>query len=150
MPAYFDRGKAFFLKKDYERAIEDWEVVINQFDERNLMTLDFLGLASTHLRNEAKAARYFEEAVRLDERLTYAPAHAHLGALRYNQRVYDDAIKECTKAIEIDRMLVDAYSTRSLAYKATKQIDKAKADEREVAKLRGAARDGQRPAERRQ
>jgi tetratricopeptide (TPR) repeat protein len=79
------------------------------------LTLDYLGLAYSQVQNEVKAIRDFEDAVRLDDTRSYAPAHAHLGAVRYNQRDFDGAIKECTVAIEIDRTLAEAYKTRSLA-----------------------------------
>jgi serine/threonine-protein kinase len=137
--AYFDRGRAFYLKKDYPRAIEDWERVARNLDDRDSMTLDFLGLAYSMSRNEVKASRYFEDAVRHDTSRTYAPAHAHLGAVRYNQKDFEAAIKECTTAIEIDPNLIEAYRTRSRAFTATNQLDRARADE-ERADALGKAR----------
>ena len=78
--AHFDRGKAFYLKKDYTRAIDDWERLVRDRNENDSMTLDYLGLAYSQLQNEVKAARYFEDAIRVDSAHAYAPAHAHLGA----------------------------------------------------------------------
>ena len=100
------------------------------------MTLDYLGMAYSRLQNEAKAARYFEDAIRLDRTHTYAPAHAHLGAARYNQRDYEAAIKESTAALAIDPTLAEAYSTRSLAFRTLKQPDRARADQEQAAQLR--------------
>jgi tetratricopeptide (TPR) repeat protein len=134
--AYFDRGRAFYLKKDYERAIEDWERVARNLDDRDCMTLDFLGLAYAKIQNPFKATRYFEDAVRLDDTRTYAPAHAHLGDIRCQQKDYVSAIKECTTAIEIDPTFVEAYSTRSRAFKEMKQLDRASEDEKRVEQLR--------------
>ena len=57
--ARFDRGQAFYLKKDYTRAIDDWERLVRDRDENDSMTLDHLGLAYSQLQNEVKAARYF-------------------------------------------------------------------------------------------
>jgi tetratricopeptide (TPR) repeat protein len=144
-PAYFDRGKAFFLKKDYPRAIDDWERVARDLVDRDSMTLDYLGLAYSRLQNEAKAARYFEDAVRLDDKRTYAPAHAHLGAVRYNQKDFDGAVKECTAAIEIDKTLAEAYSTRSLAFQALKRPEQWRADAEQAHRLRERPQDGRRP-----
>jgi len=134
--ARFDRGKAFYLKKDYSRAIDDWERIVRDRDENDSMTLDYLGLAYSQLQNEVKAARFFEDAIRVDSAHTYAPAHAHLGAARYNQRDFPAAIKECTAALEIDPTLAEAYSTRSLAFRTMKQPDRARADQEQAAQLR--------------
>ena len=109
------------------------------------MTLDHLGLAYSRLQNDVKAARYFEDAVRLDDTRSYAPAHAHLGAVRYNQKDFDGAVRECTAAIEIDQALAEAYATRGLAFKALKQLDRARADEEQADRLRGSRQDGRRP-----
>jgi tetratricopeptide (TPR) repeat protein len=134
--AYFDRGRAFFLKKDYERAIDDWERVARNFDDCDSMTLDFLGQAYAQLQNELKAMRYYEDAVRLDDNHRYAPAHAHLGAMRYKQKDYVSAIKECSAAIQIDPNYADAYTTRGRAYQALEQPDRARADEKRAEELR--------------
>jgi tetratricopeptide (TPR) repeat protein len=134
--ARFDRGKAFYLKKDYPRAIDDWERIVRDRDATDSMALDYLGMAYSQVQNEAKAARYFEDAIRADSAHTYAPAHAHLGAARYNQRDFPAAIKECTIALEIDPTLAEAYATRSLAFRTLKQPDRARADEEQAAQLR--------------
>ena len=134
--ARFDRGKAFYLKKDYTRAIDDWERLVRDRNENDSMTLDYLGMAYSQLQNEVKAARYFEDAIRVDSTHTYAPAHAHLGAARYNQRDYPAAIKECTAALAIDPTFAEAYSTRSLAFRTLKQLDHARADQEQAAQLR--------------
>jgi tetratricopeptide (TPR) repeat protein len=141
-PAYFDRGRAFYLKRDFARAIDDWEHLIRTCDDSDPMTRDYLGLAYAQLDNAAKAVRYFEDAVRLDHTHSYAPAHAHLGALRYNQKDFAAAIQECTRALEIDPALADALTTRSLAYRALKQPDRARADQEAAIRLRGRATAG--------
>jgi tetratricopeptide (TPR) repeat protein len=136
-PAYFDRGRAFYLKRDYARAIEDWEHLIRDLDDNDPMTRDYLGLAYAQLDNAARSVRYFEDAVRLDHTHAYAPAHAHLGALRYNQRDFAAAVKECTTALEIDPTLAQALTTRSLAYRALRQPERARADQEQAERIRG-------------
>jgi tetratricopeptide (TPR) repeat protein len=135
-PAYFNRGRAFYLKHDYARAIDDWERVARNLDDRDCMTLDHLGLAYGKLQNEARAARYFEDAVRLDDTRSYAPAHAHLGAVRYKQKDYEGAVKECTTAIEIDPTLGEAYATRGRAQQALGRLADAQADAKRAEELR--------------
>ena len=134
--SYFDRGKAFYVKKNYALAIADWERPVKSGIDRDCMTLDYLGLAYSQLQDETKAARCFEDAVQLDDTRTYAPAHLHLGAARYNQRDYEGAVKECTAAVEIDPTLADAYATRSLAFRSLARLDRARADQEQVALLR--------------
>jgi tetratricopeptide (TPR) repeat protein len=146
-PAYFDRGKAFYTKRDYARAIDDWQHLVRQFDEADAMTLDFLGLAHAQLQDEVKAGRCFEDAIRLDRTRSYAPAHAHLAAVRFNQRNYAAALKECTAALEIDPALADAYATRSLAFRALNQPDRARADQERSAQLRAVRPIGAQVAE---
>ncbi len=145
--ARFDRGKAFYLKKDYTRAIEDWERLVRDRDDNDSMTLDHLGLAYWQLQNEVKAARYFEDAIRVDSAHAYAPAHAHLGAARYNHGDFAAAVKECTAALAIDPALTEAYSTRSLAYRSLKQPDRARADQEQAARLRQGRPAGPRVAD---
>jgi tetratricopeptide (TPR) repeat protein len=134
-PAYFDRGRAFYLKHDYARAIDDWEHLVRNLDDSDPMTRDCLGLAYVQLDNAARAVRYFEDAVRLDHTHVYAPAHAHLAAVRYNQHDFPAAIKECTIALEIDPKLVQALTTRSLAYRNLRQLDLARADQEQILRL---------------
>jgi tetratricopeptide (TPR) repeat protein len=141
-PALFDRGKAFYLKKDYARAVDDWERVVRSRRDDDSMTLDYLGLAYSQLQNEPRATRYFEDAIRVDVTRSYAPAHAHLGAVRYNQRDYVAAVNECTTAVAIDPSLAEAYSTRGLAFQALKQPDRARADQEEAGHLRAGRREG--------
>jgi tetratricopeptide (TPR) repeat protein len=147
VPAYFDRGRAFYLKRDYGRAIEDWEHLVRDLDDNDPMTRDYLGLAYAQLDNPARSVRYFEDAVRLDYTHAYAPAHAHLGALRYNQRDFAAAVKECTAALEIDPTLAQALTTRSLAYRALRQPERARADQEQAERLRGDGIGGPKVAE---
>lgn len=139
--AYFDRGKAFFLAKDYARAIGDWEWMTRNLDDPDSMTLDFLGMAHARLGDETKAARYFEDAVRLDVARAYAPAHAHLGAVRLAQGNPEAAVRECTVAIEIDPTFAEAHSTRGRAHRELKQADRAEADETKAERLRERRQD---------
>jgi tetratricopeptide (TPR) repeat protein len=139
-PAYFDRGRAFYLKRDYARAIDDWEHLVRNLDDSDPMTRDYLGLAYAQLDNAARSARYFEDAVRLDHTHSYAPAHAHLGAIRYNQHDFPAAVKECTAALEIDPTFTPALTTRSLAFRNLQQPDRARVDQEEADRLRGDMR----------
>jgi tetratricopeptide (TPR) repeat protein len=145
VPAYFDRGRAFYLKRDFARAVEDWEHLIRDLDDTDPMTRDHLGLAFARLDNPARSMRYFEDAVRLDHLHAYAPAHAHLAAVRYNQKDFQGAVKECTIALEIDPTLTQALTTRSLAYRNLQQLDRARADQEEAARLRGDGRSAPAP-----
>ena len=54
----------------------------------------------------------------------------HVKNLPDKQRLnfYDEAIKECNKAIELDPNLATAYAIRSVAYGSKGQYDKALAD----------------------
>jgi Tfp pilus assembly protein PilF len=59
--------------------------------------------------------------------------------VRFNQKDYEGAIKECTTALEIDPNLSEAYATRSRAHKELKHVVQARADETEAERLRKKA-----------
>jgi Tfp pilus assembly protein PilF len=57
--------------------------------------------------------------------------------VRYNQRDFAAAIKECTTALEIDPTLARALRIRSLAYRVLRQRERARADQEQADRLLG-------------
>jgi tetratricopeptide (TPR) repeat protein len=64
----------------------------------------------------------------LDTLPRYAWAYTIRGACRLPIGEYDDAIRDCTLAIEIDESHAEDFLNRAYAYQATGQFDKAVAD----------------------
>ena len=54
--------------------------------------------------------------------------HADQGYKLFNQGRYDEAIKECTEAIELAPNFAEAYSNRGIAYVQKGELDQAIAD----------------------
>ena len=125
-PRAFDgRGKAYFEKHDYERAIEDHSAAI-RLNPNYAPAYNGRAVVYNELRRFDDALRDCDEAIRLDPdfpvfRNTRGVVLARLGE-------YDKAIQDYNKAVDLNPSFADAYMDRGVAYGKTGRLAEALAD----------------------
>jgi tetratricopeptide (TPR) repeat protein len=70
------------------------------------------------------AAKYFKKAVALDE--TRATFHANLGAAWFNQKKFERAINEYTRALELDPHVMEEHSRVGVSARVTNTEERGK------------------------
>ncbi len=137
---YFTRACAWDVKKENDKAIEDYTKAI----ELNQAFADAYfnrGVAWQNKNENDRANADFDKAfanynkdIEIDP--NYADAYNNRGYIWYNETNYDKAIENYKKAIELNPDFADAYYNRALAWFAEKKYAKARADYTKVIKLK--------------
>jgi tetratricopeptide (TPR) repeat protein len=155
--AYVKRGRNFMMKKDYEKAIADFNIVINPprliswlsqppedpFAKYIPMAYFNRGYAHSERRDYDLAIADYTKLIELK---SYAfsnipEAYNNRGTAYFAKKDYNRAISDYTKAIELSPKYVGAYKNRALAYRAersTSSLSLASADDTKVAELEPA------------
>lgn len=125
--AYSRQGREHLLRKNYRKAIEEYENA-TQLDPTDATNYYNLGLAARNARKIKQAEAAFATAVELNP--TYAKAHRQLGDLFRLTKRNSRAIRSYGKAIESDPNCKDgkninAYRSLAVVYNQTKQHSKA-------------------------
>ena len=150
--AYTLRGACYYELGEYDKAISDFEKVIEEYEsELEAHAYMYLGMAHSEAGNETEATAAFESAVGLYN--VRIEVGGWVGAGTYNDRglcylgldEYDLAIPDFEKVIELEPNYVDAHSGKNLyieayknlgiAYSASGDKDKAKESLEEGLKL---------------
>ncbi len=125
--AYSRQGREYLLRKNYRKAIEEYENA-TQLDPTDATNFYNLGLAARNARKIKQAETAFTTAVELNP--TYAKAHRQLGDLYRLTKRSSRAIRSYGKAIDSDpnckdRKNINAYRSLAVVYNQTKQHSKA-------------------------
>ncbi|XP_026749366.1 tetratricopeptide repeat protein 1-like [Galleria mellonella] len=141
---YEDRDKSNESDSDSidEVSLKDAEVDLtdDQKEERRLVAEE-LKVAGN---NAFKVAEYERSIDKYTEGLKICPLQwSQLRAVLYCNRSaakmklekYSKAIKDCTKAIELDEKYVKAYIRRAQSYEATDKLDESLADYKKILEL---------------
>ena len=127
---YYEIGDAYFRPNviDLQEAILKFEAAYNL---DNKSTTIMLALGDAYLENSGsdntaggKAMNKYEDAVKANPSL--ALALIKTGRLSVRGRMYDQAIENFNKALEIDQKFPVVYKELAEAYYLTKQYDKVK------------------------
>ena len=130
--AYYNRGRAWYAKKDYDRAIADFTESIH-LDSKYALAYYFRGRVWDEKKNYDRAIADYDDAVRLDPK--YAPAYFHRGVARYEKREYDRAIADYSEAIRLDPKYARAYHDRGYVWYLKFDYDRAIVDYDEAIRL---------------
>jgi tetratricopeptide (TPR) repeat protein len=120
--ACYDRGRAYNGKRDYDKAIAEFNEAI-RLDPQLAIAYDGLGRAYNSKRDYDKAIAEFNEAIRLDPNC--AEACNGRGNIYYYQNDYDKAMAEFNEAIRLNPNCAEAYNSRGNIYYYKKDYDKA-------------------------
>jgi tetratricopeptide (TPR) repeat protein len=127
------RAEAFAAKKDYPRAIADYDQVI-RLDPRDAGNFLSRGTARRQMGDIEGAITDFDEAIRLDPRSS--SAYAYRGVCRMQKGQIDAAIADYPEGIRLNHPRVAGlYSLRSIAWIAKGDQDRARADHDEAFRL---------------
>ncbi|MDE2998275.1 MAG: tetratricopeptide repeat protein [Gemmatimonadota bacterium] len=125
--AYSRQGRDYLLRKNYRKAIEEYENA-TQLDPTDATNYYNLGLAARNARKIKQAETAFTTAVELNPK--YAKAHRQLGDLYRLTKRNSRAIRSYSRAIDSDpnckdKKNINAYRSLALVYNQTKQHSKA-------------------------
>jgi tetratricopeptide (TPR) repeat protein len=123
--AYALRGLAYKHKKDYDRAIADYDESI-RLDPKDAFAYYDRGNAYDDKKEYDRAISDYNEAIRLDPKIS--KAYYSRGTAYDGKKDYDRAIADYDQAIRLDPKYAIAYSQRGIAYSNKKNYDRAFAD----------------------
>ncbi|MHB8178140.1 MAG: tetratricopeptide repeat protein [Vulcanimicrobiaceae bacterium] len=123
---------------DHPRALAALEALLAQPDlerSQRVIALNKRGVLRVGLHDHGAARGDFEAALALDP--AYAPAHANLGNLLYEEARYEEAILRYEAAIRADDAYATAYVNVAAAYKRLGRHAQAVGALRKAARLEG-------------
>lgn len=123
--AYSKRGMTYLNRKEYERAIKDFDRAL-QLKSRNVDAYDGRGWAYYKLKEYPQAFQDFDRALELDP--NYVDAHDGRGFVNFRLKEYQQAIQDFDRALELDPNYIQAYVGRGMAYLGLKDIEQGLAD----------------------
>lgn len=133
--AYAKRGTLYYFQGNYTGAIQDFQRVaeLKPLDSKaNIM----LGLAFMKQEYYDEAISYFNHAIELNPR--DADAYGYRSEARRLKGKLDVAIQDATRAIELggsERIIGQAFTTRSKAYRELGQSELADSDFKKALKI---------------
>ena len=95
--AHYLRGVSLLSSDRVQNAYVEFEKSL-EFNSRNKETHNALGIVYIRLVEFPKAEKHFRKAVRIDRR--YSEAYNNLCFIYYEQDRFDDAIRNCKKALK--------------------------------------------------
>ena len=135
--AYFNRGRAYYNKQDYERAIADYSEAI-KLDPKFVWAFIIRGDAYKAKQDYDRAIADYSEAIKLDPK--NAGALSARGNAYKAKQDYERAIADYGEVINLDPKFAWAFIARGNAYKAKQDYERAIADYSEAKKLDPSAR----------
>jgi TonB family protein len=131
--AYNNRGLAYDIKGDYDRAIQDFDEAI-RLKPSDFTAFNNRGLAYSHKGDYDRAIKDYNQAIQLEP--DYADAFNNRGvAYRYKVN-YDRAIKDYNQAIRLKADLAEAFNNRGLVYRLKGDSHRAMQDYDEAIRLK--------------
>lgn len=110
--AYYHRGYLYFLQKQYQSAIPDFEQLY-ALDEKSVHAVFGLGQAHFLSFRFQKAIDYFTEAIRIQP--NYAAAYNERGMVLCRMRRFDLALEDFYRATSLDTTFAMAYNNTGVA-----------------------------------
>jgi tetratricopeptide (TPR) repeat protein len=134
--AYLKRGLAWNEKKEYDKAIKEYDQAI-QIDPRNTAAFNSRGNAWADKEEYDKAIKDYGEAIRCKD---YTPEDEAIflrnrGLAWYAKKEYDKAIRDYGEAIQLKEGYAVAFYNRAKAWGAKHEYDKAVKDYNEASRL---------------
>jgi Tfp pilus assembly protein PilF len=129
---YFNRGNAYLSKKDYGRAIADYDEAL-RLNPNYAASYFNRGVAYFSKKDYDRAIADYDEALRLNP--NYATAYFNRGVAYFSKKDYDRAITDYGEAIRINPNDATAYNNRGDAYKNKEEYDRSIVDYSEALRL---------------
>ena len=129
---YNNRGWDFYQKKDYDKAISDFNDAI-KLNPNSALAYFNRGITYGDKKEYDKAISDFNDAIRLDP--NSALGYFNRGIAYAGKREYDEAISDFNDAIRLDPNSALAYNNRGSFYYGKKEYDKAVSDYNDAIRL---------------
>jgi tetratricopeptide (TPR) repeat protein len=129
---YFFRGDSYYNKKDYDRAIFDYNQVL-KLDPNDVDAYNNRGVSYDNKKDYDRAISDYNQALKLDPNNVHA--YINRGISYYNKKDYDQAISDYNQALKLDPNNVHAYINRGISYDNKKDYDQAISDYNQALKL---------------
>jgi lipoprotein NlpI len=130
--AFYNRGNAYVLKGDHDKAIADFDEAL-KLDPKNASILNNRGNARSDKGESDAAMADFEAALKINPR--YAAAYFNRGNALAAKGETDRALKDYDAAIKNNKRNVNAYIARGALFLASGASAKARADMKQAARL---------------
>jgi mannitol/fructose-specific phosphotransferase system IIA component (Ntr-type)/Flp pilus assembly protein TadD len=127
---YYERGGTYFLKGDFDSAINDYTKVL-QINPEEDTAYNNRGLSYFNIENYEKAVADFSRAIQLkpdEDGDAAATKHSCRGDAFAYMGAVDSAIADYTKAIQFAPGNAETYGNRAMAYMQKGDMAKAQAD----------------------
>jgi tetratricopeptide (TPR) repeat protein len=118
----YKNGEAFYAKKEYQAAIDEFTKVIEMKSEHD-RAYNLRGLSYVGLNNDKKAAEDFKKATEIKSK--NSKYHFNLGKAYYRLSNFESATVSFSLAIKHDKKLMEAYEYNTLSLINLKQYQKA-------------------------
>ncbi len=129
---YTNRGWDFYQKKEYDKAISDYNEAI-RLDPNNAWPYNRRGIAHDDKKEYDLAISDYSEAIRLSP--SYVEAYSNRGNAYNDKGEYDKAISDYNDAIRLNPNYAIAYNNRGSTYDDKNEYDKAISDYNEAIRL---------------
>ena len=123
--AHYNCGNAYFMRGDFDRAIQDYSETI-KLNPHFADAYNNRGNAYFMQGDFDRAIADFNKAIKLKP--NYTKAYYNRGIAYGNKGDFDRAIQDCTKAIELDPNDAKAYFNRGVVRSILSRWEKARAD----------------------
>jgi len=130
--AYYNRGNAWYAKKEYDKAIADYGEAI-RLDPKYATAYIDRGRTWYAKQEYDKAIADYDEGIGLDPKSAWA--YDNRGRTWNAKKEYDKAIADYGEAIRLDPKSAWAYDNRGRTWYAKQEYDKAIADYDEAIRL---------------
>ncbi len=130
--AYINRGVAFEKRGELNKAIEDYDKVID-IDPLYFEAYNNLGVLYGQNGLFDKAIEYFNKSIGIDP--AYVDAYVNRGIAYAVSGRYDSALKDFDKAVLLDQNSAEAYFNRGNLYLKTGNRERAASDFRKACDL---------------
>ncbi len=111
--AYNSRATAYMSKKDYGRAVDDFNQVI-KLDPKRAEAYNERGAAYVHQGNIEQGIRDFSKAIELDPKFAIA-LHSR-GAVYARKGDFERALSDFNRSIELAPKDINSYNSRGITY----------------------------------
>src|SRR6266436_4016609 len=130
--AFYSRGNAYYEKRNYNQAIQDYDQAI-RLNPSHASAFSNRGVAYASKGDYDRAIENYDEAIRLNP--NHADAFSNRGVAYGRKGNYDRAIQNYDEVIRLNPNHANALYNRGNAYKHNKDYDRAVLDYDKVIRL---------------
>lgn len=121
---YFAKGMLNKKLEKYNEAIQDFEYILNNINQKEDFVIFNLGLVYNEIGQIEKAIDCINKAIKYSNELNH-DYYEILGHIYFGNEQYKKAIKSYKKTIEINPYNIEAFNSIALCYNEIKEFDES-------------------------